>query len=136
MNILVPISRQDVYEAVYATTAMLGHKSEQFDKITATEDNVPVLEKYYLKAMGDLASSQSKVNAHTSKDGIIITTRTNFDTCVIPLLSQTYCMYLVNSITSQWLSNISVEMAQTYEGAASDIIKNINSVLNTRRRPR
>lgn len=136
MNII--IDKTIVYAEVEDITGYTGKNSGDVDKISATEDELNILDRYWDDAISNafnIIRRYSTMTDDTSKVTYALTLPPNFNSGAEVPLNKNMRQYIVNFICAKWFNLVKPEEVKTYDALCINIASNISKLIMERTKP-
>lgn len=131
----ININKDKSYSDIQTITGYIGKNSENFDKVTVTEDERNVMETYHNAAVGDLTTSLFDFKPIPSGNQIKIEIPCNFANSILGAVEKEVEEFLVSSISSKWFLKSDPSLSKDYENKAKVNLINIRLLLSQRKKP-
>lgn len=145
MRISIIINRVDIYEEVSKATSYTGAKqtdaegNSAYNKIWASESEYDILREYLKEACSKLSYILSEwMTEDKSNDELYeieLRFAKNFNYSLIETLKETIKNYLFTYVLAKWYMITNKESAESTMIESAGYIKQIENIMNTRKRP-
>lgn len=138
-NIALSISRANIMPEVYKITGYTGTKEGDIDKISSTEDDLKIIESYFMEAMNAIGDLMSRYDYTVSDTGIQYTFTMslpdNWKNDMSGPLTKALGLYATNFICRQWFNLSKKAEVEYYTSMCAALETSIKKYLSERKRP-
>ena len=139
MDIIISVNKESLYPEVYKVTGITGKTLRDIDKVSATEDEIKVVDRFFLEAGADLSGIVSNYGSVSQTDtGYTITFSLppNWKEAVKDSLENNIQTYLINNICMKWFAVTNKEDIKYYTDKLMTNATNIVRLLSERKKPK
>ena len=136
---MISVNKESLYPEVYKVTGITGKTLRDIDKVSATEDEIKVVDRFFLEAGADLSGIVSNYGSVSQTDtGYTITFSLppNWKEAVKDSLENNIQTYLINNICMKWFAVTNKEDIKYYTDKLMTNATNIVRLLSERKKPK
>lgn len=134
----ITIVKTEVYAEVGDITGYTGKNAGDIDKISATDDEINILGRYWddaiINAFG-IIRRYSTITEDSLKVEYSLTLPSNFNPGAEIPLNKNIRQYIVNFICAKWFNLVKPEEVKNYEALCINISNNISKLIMERTKP-
>lgn len=137
MNKTFTVQMQNALDSVKVITGYTGRNTTGgIDRIAATDDESPLIDKLAERAFGSLVAMLDSYKPSVSGHAITITVPANFDNNGLAQIAEESANYIANYVCSEWfLVAREATDSDAYRAHKDNNIRNINTLLSRRIKP-
>lgn len=130
----ISINQSNIKDSVYVITGHSGRANGDMDKISLTEDEQNIIDKYIDMAVNDIAGI-AWMKASVSGSTISFDLPSNWDDSYKETLSNAVNAYITNAVLYRWASIAEKDKVPFYKSELESAGMIIKNVLNKRVKP-
>ncbi len=144
-NLILAISKSNVYEEVAKTTAYIGSKNidsngkSAYEQMFVTESDSAMIDRFYDESVNTLMNLLKRfITEIVTDDGNVnwsMTMPNSFVTRLEQTINSSAFSFLVNSIVSKWCEITDKEKVEEYAGNAAALLQDIKDKVFYRSAP-
>ena len=138
MDIIFSINKEFLYPEIYKVTGITGKTLGDIDKVSATEDEIRIVDRFFLEAGADLSgiiSNHGSVSQSDTEYTITFSLPPNWKESVKDSLENNVQTYLINNICMKWFAVTNKEDVKYYADKLVTNATNIVRLLCERKKP-